>query len=142
MKLLLCMVASATGWERVSYSIQESNLRPFANPFATQGSGKIFRSFFQCSENLSVVARSLALYPLYGNRLTTSESQDQMSKEEKELQEETQRLEQERKDREKQKAIKKKARKVKQKLLTTHPDSKQQFVYHTNCAVMIKELYT
>ncbi|XP_049880953.1 S phase cyclin A-associated protein in the endoplasmic reticulum isoform X2 [Pectinophora gossypiella] len=50
---------------------------------------------------------------------TTSESQDQSTKEERELQEEAERAEQERKEREKQKAIKKRARKVKQKLLTT-----------------------
>ncbi|XP_072946214.1 uncharacterized protein ssp3 [Epargyreus clarus] len=46
---------------------------------------------------------------------TTSESQDQATKD----MEEAERLEQERKDREKQKAIKKKARKLKQKLLAS-----------------------
>ncbi|XP_063833991.1 227 kDa spindle- and centromere-associated protein, partial [Ostrinia nubilalis] len=50
---------------------------------------------------------------------TTSESQDQSTKEERELAEQAERLEQERKEREKQKAIKKKARKVKQKLLAS-----------------------
>ncbi|RVE54694.1 hypothetical protein evm_000815 [Chilo suppressalis] len=50
---------------------------------------------------------------------TTSESQDQGSKEERELAEQAERLEQERRDRERQKAVKKKARKLKQKLLAT-----------------------
>ncbi|KAM3957237.1 LOW QUALITY PROTEIN: short spindle 3 [Aphomia sociella] len=48
---------------------------------------------------------------------TTSECQDQTTREERELEEEAERLELERKEREKQKAIKRKARKVKQKLL-------------------------
>ncbi|KAL0860306.1 hypothetical protein ABMA27_009716 [Loxostege sticticalis] len=54
---------------------------------------------------------------------TTSESQDQSTKEERELAEQADRLEQERREREKQKAIKKKARKIKQKLLSTGNES-------------------
>ncbi|KAF9797960.1 hypothetical protein SFRURICE_019303 [Spodoptera frugiperda] len=55
-ELNVTIVASLTGGQGVSCSIP--------------GLGKELLGFFRYFENFSVVARSLELYPVYGNRLT------------------------------------------------------------------------